>query len=66
MKDSIITRELVNKITIMARHIAETHGTCPADLYGWEHPEGCENVCEKTANIENDSMCWLEYFNSQS
>ena len=39
-------------------------GSCPGDMYSWEHPEGCENACE----IEGYSIakCWKLYSSEKS
>jgi len=37
--------------------IKRISGTCPADMFDWEHPSGCNNICD-TSEINN---CWGLY-----
>jgi len=37
--------------------LAEHTGSCPRDLYGWEHPETCEKHCDH----DTPPICWVEY-----
>jgi hypothetical protein len=43
----------------------EAHtGSCPCDVYDWQHPLTCDDHCE---TINNDaSGCWLTYFTQQA
>ena len=40
--------------------LEEITGTCPKDLYEWDHPEGCEKHC----GDDVASGCWVEYMKS--
>jgi len=39
------------------RLLYEISGTCPADMFQWEHPEGCEDTCADGI----PPTCWAMY-----
>ena len=46
--------------TEMALFIDQILGDCPAGLYDWCHPDGCENAC---SSVEH--QCWLIFFGAR-
>jgi hypothetical protein len=37
--------------------LADYTGSCPQDVFSWEHPDTCEKHCSADA----ESGCWVEY-----
>jgi hypothetical protein len=34
-------------------------GTCPSDIYDWDHPAGCDKQCEMVGG--DTAQCWYDY-----
>ena len=50
----------MNALEKACKFILDTVETCPNDLFEWERPEGCANVCPDDKN--EISKCWVLYF----
>jgi hypothetical protein len=53
--------KLKQTLLLMSKDYAEYTGTCPADMKAWQHPDGCQAMCEN-ALVPIDSNCWRMYF----
>ena len=48
-------------IGISARLLYHHMGSCPSDIYGWEHPRTCEIRCEEIDQPDGWVACWHEF-----
>jgi len=44
-------------LSAAGRILADLTGSCPADVYGWDHPDGCEAACRSECAVG----CWCVY-----
>lgn len=41
----------------MSEFVEDYTGTCPLDMFDWDHPKGCADVCDNVT-----ARCWRKYF----
>lgn len=41
-----------------ALYLYEATGSCPSDLYDWEHPNTCIRECDRYDNPDEAWKCW--------
>jgi hypothetical protein len=47
--------ELEKAVDMAAKWLSDFSGSCPSDVFDWEHPDTCINACEK---YEKPDECW--------
>jgi len=55
---SELSGRLSNEMAVgefLAQELWDVLGTCPGDARGFEHPDGCENVC----TVGKEPGCWV-------
>ena len=50
--------ELKAALSKAAHMICDCSGSCPSDVYDWEHPNLCINECDKYNSPDDVWKCW--------
>jgi hypothetical protein len=56
-KDKYILR-LTAALRTAAHKLYDYSGSCPSDLYDWEHPNTCIRECDRYDNPDEAWKCW--------
>jgi hypothetical protein len=51
--------ELEATLDKAAHQLYDYSGSCPSDLYDWEHPRSCSKVCAGYEDPSEAWECWL-------
>ena len=49
-------------LDFVCEEYAELSGSCPRDMHDWQHPKGCNEVCD----LDLIPDCWRLYFEEQA
>ena len=50
--------ELEAALDKAAHQLYDSSGSCPSDLYDWEHPNTCIRECDRYDNPDEAWKCW--------
>jgi hypothetical protein len=61
-------KTLERVVEVLARKLVDCTGTCPLDMHDWQHPDGCEKVCDAAGEAIDEAMakCWILWAQGES